>query len=48
MVRTATGKFYLVEEPTEPGDGGAVMPYRLSGSDGLEPWQIERAVIRGI
>jgi hypothetical protein len=51
MVRTVDGKFYLVEEPTEPGDREAVMPY--SHSDvfdwhGLEPWQIERTVISGV
>jgi len=50
MVRTADGKFYLVEEPTEPGDREAVMPYSLDVFDwhGLEPWQIERTVISGV
>ncbi|QHP67882.1 hypothetical protein EI171_11155 [Bradyrhizobium sp. LCT2] len=51
MVRVAYDEFYLVEEPTEPGEPVCEIPYSLSEVFDwydIEPWQIERPVISGI
>ncbi|CCD97764.1 hypothetical protein BRAS3809_1320004 [Bradyrhizobium sp. STM 3809] len=48
VVRTADGKFYLIEEPIEPRVDDVVTPLSLSDVFDWyrnEPWQIQRTVI---
>ena len=48
LVRTASNKFYLVEEPSEPEGRHVVRPLSLVDVFDwyqLEPWQISRTVI---
>lgn len=51
MMRKPDGSFYLIEGPGRLGDPEVVTPYSLQAVyHWLQdlPWQIERAVVRGI
>ena len=48
LVRTPRGKFYLIEEPAQPGELEVVKAITLSDVFDwyrIEPWQIERTII---